>query len=964
MLLVFGSVDGVLRIARADSLADEAEVNFQLGAERYRVSEFRAALAYFLASNRLAPNDNVRFNIARTFQRLGQYPEAYRWCEIALSGDIEPQLRAQLEETRSAIAREVAVIELVTDPPGATVYLDRQDLGRVAVSPARIAVAPGKHRLIVALEGYDMLRTQELALVAAETRALSLKLTQIVGRVEVKAEAPTLVFTDDALEPSCTTPCTFTLPEGSHVLRFRREGFSTRSERVRVQALSAVSVQVEATPLTGSILVTSLERDALIEIDGVPKGFCPTVVPDVSVGMRVVRVSAPGFRPVEQRVWVSEREQIELRDVSLVPLRQVTAAARVTQTIDEAPASVSVISEREIAAFRYPTLYEALRGQRGVTLSNDGVYPGVALRGLGQPGDYGNRILVLSDGATLNDNILWQSFVGYDGRVDLGDVGGIEVVRGPGSVLYGTGAVSGVVNLLPRGRPERMGGEAQLGVQNARTARGRVAAAMPVGSDGSLRLSASAAHSGGEDVTLQTTPQPTAITNLRKFDAATGNARFTLGPWTVQAFVTTRKQDLPHGAYGAVVGAKPNELQDTRGLAEVRYEPSLGQRLKLYTRAYGNLYTYSNAQTYPSESAAASRGTFVARERYEGRWFGGEARLALELSPSVHLSLGGEASSSVRARLRGKSAENGVQTQFLRQDAPYQIYAAYGLLSWRTGPRLTLSAGGRVDSWSTFGATLNPRAAALIRLSARDTLKIMGGRAFRAPSVYELRYNDGGATQVASGYLGYKLGPELVWSSEIEYTHAFQRGWSALGAAHFQYAERLIEQVELPAGEAPGLTGMGNVVRYQNRGNNVYIAGGDVEVRREFSAGWMFAANYTYLFARATGSGNVLSRVPNVPTYATSVRGVAPLGSGFRVALRTSLEAPRKCPGESCRETGYALITDVVLSGEVERVGLDYSLGIYNLFDWRHGLPTDSTFVTATMPQPGRSLLATLSFRY
>jgi outer membrane receptor for ferrienterochelin and colicin len=78
---------------------------------------------------------------------------------------------------------------------------------------------------------------------------------------------------------------------------------------------------------------------------------------------------------------------------------------------------------------------EALRGQRGVTLSNDGVYPSASIRGLGQADDYGNRVLILSDGQTLNENVVNSSFIGPEARVDLHDVDRIELVRGPGSLL-------------------------------------------------------------------------------------------------------------------------------------------------------------------------------------------------------------------------------------------------------------------------------------------------------------------------------------------------------------------------------------------------------------------------------------------------------------------------------------------------------------------------------------------------
>ena len=113
--------------------------------------------------------------------------------------------------------------------------------------------------------------------------------------------------------------------------------------------------------------------------------------------------------------------------------------------------------KQELRAFGYPTIAEALRGTRGVYLSNDHVVYSAGFRGLGEPLDYGNRLLVLSDGHSTNDNVLNASFVGSDARDDLHDVDHIEVVRGPGSLLYGTGALSGIVNLVPRGRDEPTG---------------------------------------------------------------------------------------------------------------------------------------------------------------------------------------------------------------------------------------------------------------------------------------------------------------------------------------------------------------------------------------------------------------------------------------------------------------------------------------------------------------------------
>ncbi|MGH7281861.1 MAG: hypothetical protein ACRELY_10085, partial [Polyangiaceae bacterium] len=78
MLLFFA------RPAFADDLADEAELQFQLGADRYKAGDFRGALEHFLASNRLVPNRNVIFNIARAYEQLHEMPNSYRYYTTAL----------------------------------------------------------------------------------------------------------------------------------------------------------------------------------------------------------------------------------------------------------------------------------------------------------------------------------------------------------------------------------------------------------------------------------------------------------------------------------------------------------------------------------------------------------------------------------------------------------------------------------------------------------------------------------------------------------------------------------------------------------------------------------------------------------------------------------------------------------------------------------------------------------------
>src|SRR5262245_46915945 len=84
VLALVTAVTGGAGAVRAEGVADEAELHFQLGTDAYARGDYRGALEHFFISNRLVPNRNVVYNIARTFEQMRRWADAHRSYTDAL----------------------------------------------------------------------------------------------------------------------------------------------------------------------------------------------------------------------------------------------------------------------------------------------------------------------------------------------------------------------------------------------------------------------------------------------------------------------------------------------------------------------------------------------------------------------------------------------------------------------------------------------------------------------------------------------------------------------------------------------------------------------------------------------------------------------------------------------------------------------------------------------------------------
>jgi len=355
---------------RADDLADQAELEFSLGADAYQRREYKLALEHFLISNRLVANKNVLFNIARSYEQLKTYPAAFRYYSLSLESESDGEAKARINTALDQIRQYVMVLRVTTRPAGATLYIDRKDLGARGASPQLLGLTPHAYKLIAEYPGYESVVVDIPASPPGRELALDLQLKPILGEVSFNGQAGTSAVIDgDPLGAACRVPCTLSVAAGSHVARFSQAGFHAAQQTFSVRAHEREQVLVRLEPLLGSALISTDEPGALVEIDGHASGFTPAII-SLPVGMHHVHLELKGFRAEDRQIGVALNGETRL-NVVLAESEEVIAASRASEQVEDAPSSVTLVGERELAAFAPATIAEAVRGVPGVYLSDD-----------------------------------------------------------------------------------------------------------------------------------------------------------------------------------------------------------------------------------------------------------------------------------------------------------------------------------------------------------------------------------------------------------------------------------------------------------------------------------------------------------------------------------------------------------------------------------------------------------------
>ncbi len=935
--------------AAADNTADEADLAFSRGNDAFSKGRYDEALGHYFLSHRLVPNRNVLFNIARCFEAMNRHDEAYRYYADLSRQELGPDDAREVARSLQRIRPRVALVQVESEPAGAEVYVDRVDLGLRGRTPLTLALSPGPHTIMVRKDGH---RSSEREATLQRGRELTerFELPLVTGTVRLTGSPQGAWVREAADGPVIgTLPAELALVPGQRTLFVGAEGFGTQQLLVEVKGdeRTAREVALGPAPLaTGRLVVTANRESALVLLDGKEVGFTPAVL-TVPVGEHRLSISRPDLSPFETKVLITEGAEERVNADLYYRPPPVRAASKSLADVDEAPASVTVITREEIDGFGYQTLAEALSGVRGLYLTNDRIYTYLGIRGFAPPGDLNTRLLILWDGHAMNDVWAGQAFAGHDLAVDLDEVARIEVVRGPGSTLYGTGAFFAVVNLVPRdalsGRRnvEVTGGTGALGRW-----RGHAAAGWSPDETTSVVVSGAALGVKGAEVTNLGSLGTVQGNDAER--ARFGSARVRWGEFTFFGLVNDREKLIPTAPYGTLIGTHGSMVDDSRGFAELRWDRTLANGGSFSARGYYDATRYEGRWPFPG---ATPDEPLLYRESGRADWVGGEARGRLRLFGQNHLTAGLELQHQYR--IEQEFFAETVQPLERRQRT---LFSAYLLDEWRLHPRALLSAGLRVDRYLDLDVTpVTPRLALILKPYAAGVTKLVAGQAFRAPNAYELYYHDLNLSQ----RVALSLRPEIITTFEIEHAHDLTRELRlTVSGYHNRISDLVVLETDAGEPQCGSPRGTEACIAYTNVDDLVRAFGAEAGLRWQPGRHLMVDASYS--FVNLVGAAAELTA--GTPRHLASGRILVPLlDSNLRLSAQGGYQSARSSPRIE-GGAGEALLLDVGLSGESEH--LRWFAGVRNLLDEEYALPVGNEFSQPLVPQYGRTFTLQMTARY
>jgi iron complex outermembrane receptor protein len=619
-----------------------------------------------------------------------------------------------------------------------------------------------------------------------------------------------------------------------------------------------------------------------------------------------------------------------LEDLMSVEVGTVFGAARREQRVTEAPSSVTIVTAEDIRTFGWRTLADVLSSVRGFYVTNDRNYSYVGVRGFGRPSDYNNRVLVLVNGHRYNDNVYDQALIGNEFPLDVALADRIEVIRGPGSALYGTSAFFAVINVVLRPGGAVGGSESSIEAGSFDTYRLRTSYGRRSTSGFDSLFSVSHLSSDGQSLLyFPEYDEPDFNFGVNR-DADRESATSVFGSvgrgrFTLQGAYGSRRKVVPTGSYETTLDDR-NVTVDSRGWVDAMVTGAF-KGASLSGRAFGDYTGYNGTYVYLDGVHSI--------DTADGAWVGVEGTASKRAGDRHQVTTGVE----YRRNLRQDQGSYYVDPFVSSLDSHYRSsqVAVYGQDEIQLHRRLTATAGARYDWWSLTGGTVMPRVGLVYRTDADTAIKALYGEAYRAPTVYETYYYPDPFER--------RLQPERLRTSEVVYEQYLGGTLRLTATGYVTKARNLISQ--------------GADYYFENR-EQARSRGVEVEAERRWASGVLLRGSFV---AQHTDDPIADVELSNSPRQLALLQGAVPFRS------RTiSLAAESQYVGHRFSTLGTHIpgvwLTSLNVNIVPPRRPFSIAARVSNLFDTDYAHPVGFEFRQDVMPQDGRSVSVRATLRF
>jgi outer membrane receptor for ferrienterochelin and colicins len=649
----------------------------------------------------------------------------------------------------------------------------------------------------------------------------------------------------------------------------------------------------------------------------------------------------------------------------------ITIATRHATSISRAPGIATVITAKQIKQMGFRTLTDILKTIPGfdVSMDNLGVRQ-IAVRGFILPGN-SERVRVLIDGHPVNDPY-WGGAMHnfYDLAVE--NIKRIEVIRGPGSALYGKNAFVGVVNVVTKDTEDIDGFQWTGSGGSYDTQNYNMLFAKEYGD---LKISGFFDYLDTEGFSRRVErdkefPDPWSMSPGRsqnEKEKTDLNLKLSYKNLEIKGKYMKKRKEGYIGVDDSLTDE--NDLKDTYVFAELIYNGlALGEKLRMIPRVYYDLYYQDHF--FEALPDGTTSGGAVYPDGFQGRvgfiqtTLGFEDQFNYDVFDGNRLTFGFQYEWIHQNDVRSSKYTFDPSLPppftfaplsppmsfsdtfpFTKDKKTRQIWSLYLQDEWNITENIDLTVGVRHDNFTRFGGTTNPRFGLVWRFIEDAHLKFLFGTAFRAPNFREM------FLQNQSIIVGNSsLDPEKINTYEFEMGYNFTKHIS--GSMNF-FFNRIRDIIVL-------VPQAGTVKqKYQNRGG-ARIKGVEAEIRADFGDNNYAYANYTYQDAEETSDRN---RLAEVPIHKANLGVNVAFSKYVNAHLHTFITGPRpREDGDTRRDLPSHTQVNLTLIGKNFMDNFEIRGSAFNLFGQGYDDPSDSEGVPTDYPQPRNSFMVELRY--